>query len=328
MDQIQFTPEEQAHIDEFCAAHGNDVKSTDEKGSTLLHKATAHHKIEVIKFLMSKAAVIDARDKDGETPLHKAARWNNDVEVVKYLVSQGADVRALPEDSVLALTALGMAKRSNTAVAEYLTSINAPATAADILLAEVNKVKASADRVKASAENILHQLNPDLPVHTFMSYGGDIPAEHLRQWCQKVPYSQHFYPKVSGLLKREKYNCKVLFFSAFIACIVGILMAAFAGFVFIDVSIAKRGVSDVVFAVVFAVPLLIAGVTISIPGFIVMILFAGYELRCPSCERYWVVKWGERKTLVLPILQGSQEKNSIAARCKHCGYKWIYEYKK
>jgi len=48
--------------------------------------------IEVVKFLVSKGADVNAKNKDDNTPLHLAASWNGHIEVIEFLVSKGADI--------------------------------------------------------------------------------------------------------------------------------------------------------------------------------------------------------------------------------------------
>ena len=93
-NEYPFTPEEQQEIDEFLAKYGNDVHALDEEGVLLLHQAIRlGEDIAVIKFLVSEGADIQAKTKDGFTPLHIAAN-TKDIALVQFLVSQGADVNA------------------------------------------------------------------------------------------------------------------------------------------------------------------------------------------------------------------------------------------
>ena len=67
-----------------------------ERNVTLLHLAMQENStadVDVIKFLLSKKADVNARMENGETPLYQAA-CNENIEVIKVLVSYGADVKA------------------------------------------------------------------------------------------------------------------------------------------------------------------------------------------------------------------------------------------
>ena len=64
--EYQFTAEEQAVIERFITKHGTDVKTADENGKTLLHKAvTDNAGVAVFKFLVSEGADVHAKDSDG-----------------------------------------------------------------------------------------------------------------------------------------------------------------------------------------------------------------------------------------------------------------------
>ena len=60
---------------------------------TLLHIAAKKNSRDVLEYLVSLGADVNARTRDGETPLFQAVDYWNDP-AVKYLISQGADVNA------------------------------------------------------------------------------------------------------------------------------------------------------------------------------------------------------------------------------------------
>jgi Ankyrin repeats (many copies) len=62
-------------------------------GFSLLHRASANGRVDVVKFLIDKRAKLEADDGYGWTPLHLAAKGGN-LHVVKLLVEAGANVRA------------------------------------------------------------------------------------------------------------------------------------------------------------------------------------------------------------------------------------------
>ena len=49
---------------------------------------------DVVKALISAGAKVNAKDKDGATPLHAAALFNSNPDVVKALISAGAKLNA------------------------------------------------------------------------------------------------------------------------------------------------------------------------------------------------------------------------------------------
>ena len=92
--QIHYeTPSSYFEIIQFLVSEGADVNATDRTDSTPLHLAAVFPRLDVIQFLVSKGADIHTRNRLGDTPLHLAAAYNR-LDGVKYLVSQGADVNA------------------------------------------------------------------------------------------------------------------------------------------------------------------------------------------------------------------------------------------
>ncbi|MEM2186309.1 MAG: ankyrin repeat domain-containing protein [Thermofilaceae archaeon] len=76
-----------------------DVNARDNDGETPLHKAVFRGHLEVARFLVEKGADVNARNIDGMTPLHLAV-FRGHLEVARFLVEKGADVNAERSDCV------------------------------------------------------------------------------------------------------------------------------------------------------------------------------------------------------------------------------------
>lgn len=72
-------------------ANGVDFTKTFKDGKTVFHVAADKGDVYLLKKLTGIKANINARDKDGNTALHKAALVAKNDEALKYLVSLGAD---------------------------------------------------------------------------------------------------------------------------------------------------------------------------------------------------------------------------------------------
>ncbi|XP_076300828.1 uncharacterized protein LOC143219007 isoform X2 [Lasioglossum baleicum] len=75
--------------------HGVSIDAKNNDGQTPLHYAAKSDKLEVVKYLIEeKGANVNVKDNDGQTPLHSAAK-SDKLEVVKYLIEEkGANVNA------------------------------------------------------------------------------------------------------------------------------------------------------------------------------------------------------------------------------------------
>ncbi|WP_146196656.1 ankyrin repeat domain-containing protein, partial [Acinetobacter stercoris] len=70
-----------------------DVNIHDKKGFTALHFAVFAKELEIIKLLVEAGAKIDAIDDQGNTPLWRAMMTTGgDSEISKYLISKEADL--------------------------------------------------------------------------------------------------------------------------------------------------------------------------------------------------------------------------------------------
>jgi hypothetical protein len=81
-------------------------------GDTALHMAAAAHQVSIAKRLVSKGALVGARNRRGAEPLHYAAdgmpgspAWDPEgqAEVVAFLIASGADPNALDKSGVAPL---------------------------------------------------------------------------------------------------------------------------------------------------------------------------------------------------------------------------------
>jgi len=85
-------------IAKLLLAAGADVRLTDQDGATALHMATfavgnEDALIDVIRELLRRGAVVDARTSDGITPLQLAV-GNKHFAIAKVLVAAGANLDA------------------------------------------------------------------------------------------------------------------------------------------------------------------------------------------------------------------------------------------
>jgi ankyrin repeat protein len=120
-------PEDPAPVIALLESDSELVRATDARGRSALFEASARGLGQVAEALASRGARVDARDRDGRTPLHLA----RDGETVKLLLRLGADinardaagdtplhVQAASQGSLAAVTALIQAG-ANTRLADH-----------------------------------------------------------------------------------------------------------------------------------------------------------------------------------------------------------------
>ena len=78
-------------------AAGTDVNAKGRDGWTPLHAVAINGHKEIVELLIAKGADVDAKDEDGWTPLHWAA-VNGHEETVELLLANGSDVNAKDND--------------------------------------------------------------------------------------------------------------------------------------------------------------------------------------------------------------------------------------
>ncbi|XP_067658353.1 uncharacterized protein [Haliotis asinina] len=73
---------------------GSDVNERDGNGETCLHKAARYGDMDTVRYLCEKSANVNQTDTEGKAPLHKAID-KCDLDTIKNLVSTGANVEAI-----------------------------------------------------------------------------------------------------------------------------------------------------------------------------------------------------------------------------------------
>jgi ankyrin repeat protein len=147
------------------AGIANDVSLAFDLGNTPLHFAASRGQTGILRFLVQKGAVVDARDMAGNTPLHKALE-NTQLEAVKDLLRLGAKVNLQDFNN-------------NTALHLALTSQD-PLTEVRLLLEN----KADPNLKNNFGNTPLHMvialnLTPEL-VNLLVSHGADVNARNKR----------------------------------------------------------------------------------------------------------------------------------------------------
>eukprot|EP00045_Choanoeca_perplexa_P002310 m.23878 g.23878 ORF g.23878 m.23878 type:complete len:147 (+) comp11444_c0_seq1:272-712(+) len=100
-----------------------DLYVTDNTGCTALHHAAGAGCLDTFACLLRAGADMNARAKDGHTPLMRAARWCNDGRMLSYLVEAGADVTIDDRDGMTALHLTTL--QGNSAEVEHLIKAGA-----------------------------------------------------------------------------------------------------------------------------------------------------------------------------------------------------------
>jgi len=81
------------NVAELLVAHGADVNARDYNGDTPLHEAATRGGADIARFLLANKAAVDAKDRFGTTPLINAVR-SGKKDIAEMLLASGADPNA------------------------------------------------------------------------------------------------------------------------------------------------------------------------------------------------------------------------------------------
>ena len=162
-------------IVKYLVSQGANVNAKNNCGEIPLHSAAESNYIEMAKYLVSKGAYINTRNKYGTTPLHGAA---GHLDIVKYLVSQGADINTRDSDDETPLH--DAAKNGNLETIKYFVSQGADVNARDrkgkTPLYQILASRADIEMVKylvsQGADVNIEDNGGNTPLHTAVSGAG------------------------------------------------------------------------------------------------------------------------------------------------------------
>ena len=113
----------------YLISKGADIESRDKQRLTPLHYASKDDQLEVVKYLISIGANIESKALNNKTPLHYAASKGH-LAIMKYLISKGANIVAVHfseyKKTKLTFTPLSLSKlNKHDRNTKYLISIGA-----------------------------------------------------------------------------------------------------------------------------------------------------------------------------------------------------------
>ncbi len=168
-DSRLFNAKDKAEV-EALLAKGANINAKDKNGDTMLHKASAAGKKDIVEWLLGLGADVNVRGADKETPLHRAAYQHQGTkDIAELLLAKGADVNARNREERPPLrmavsqdnkdiVELLLAKGADVnALDTYGTPLHLAATTGNIAIAELLLAKgAQVNRKESAGRTALH----------------------------------------------------------------------------------------------------------------------------------------------------------------------------
>jgi ankyrin repeat protein len=117
-----FARKNQTAVVQLLLARGAPVNCGNRDGSTPLHRAAKLHDVTLAELLLKHGAKVNAANQRGRTPLHEAA--DGILAMVKLLVEHGAEVNVMDKSGNTPLNLAGVYGRDND-IFRYLESVGA-----------------------------------------------------------------------------------------------------------------------------------------------------------------------------------------------------------
>lgn len=156
------------NIKRLIASDAGLIKATDDEGKTPVHWSIECHptgrETEALEFLITKGADVNAKAKNGTTPLQRASQLDL-LDTAKLLIGKGADVNLKGWDGETPLISSWLSKNG---VAKYLIESGADVTAKD-------------NDGRTALHNVARDGQTDM-VRLLISKGADVNARDKDGW--------------------------------------------------------------------------------------------------------------------------------------------------
>ncbi|WP_264685239.1 ankyrin repeat domain-containing protein [Wolbachia endosymbiont (group B) of Parapoynx stratiotata] len=197
------------HLDIIKCSMGekNILEIRDNSGRVPLHCAASNGKLDIVKYFIDEEKVdVNVKDNNDDTPLHLATGY---LDVVKYLISKGANINAKCKAGKTPLDIAAYQKLSD--VVEYLKQTQLDLDKKLLIAAKGGDLNKAIDLISKGANVNVKDNNDDTPLHLAVGYldvvkyliskGANINAK-----CKagKTPLDIAAYQKLSDVVEYLK----------------------------------------------------------------------------------------------------------------------------
>jgi ankyrin repeat protein len=174
-----------ARLVRLLIERGADIEAKDKDGQTVLHVA-ARGDYPITALLLEHGADVNVTDVHGITPLHAASRENSDGNIVKLLVAQGAVVNARDEDGYTPL---------------HVACFGGNSAAIQLLLAHGAIVNARAEDGRTPVHLVIDRAYRDAAatcIQLLLAHGADASVHKNQRTRAQHSLKNHYYLVLQG----------------------------------------------------------------------------------------------------------------------------------
>ncbi|WP_264376206.1 ankyrin repeat domain-containing protein [Wolbachia endosymbiont (group B) of Idaea aversata] len=156
------------HLDIIKCSMGekNILEIRDNSGRVPLHCAASNGKLDIVKYFIDEEKVdVNVKDNNDDTPLHLATGY---LDVVKYLISKGANINAKCKAGKTPLDIAAYQKLSD--VVEYLKQTQLDLDKKLLIAAKGGDLNKAIDLISKGANVNVKDNNDDTPLHLAVGY--------------------------------------------------------------------------------------------------------------------------------------------------------------